>query len=350
MKTQLKPQTKVHRVGGTTISARPEPAGKRRVDLSVIVPIYNEVENVRELHQQLRDSLEGTGCGYEILYVDDGSRDGSFAALARATDGDARVRLIRFRRNFGQTAAIAAGIANAAGDIVMMMDGDLQNDPADIPRFLREIDAGYDVVSGWRRDRHDAALSRKLPSKIANWLIARVTGVPLHDFGCTMKAYRREVISEVHLYGEMHRFIPAYAMGVGASVTEIEVNHRPRTRGTSKYGISRTFKVLLDLLVVKFLGGYSTKPIYVFGGLGVLCMVGSLLSFLMLLWIKIVEHGYFIQSPLLLLAAMLMIIGVQLLLMGLLAELVIRTYHESQSKPIYHVRQMTGFPDERDGL
>ena len=350
MKTQLKPQTKVHRVGGAAVSARPEPAGKRRVDLSVIVPIYNEVENVRDLHQQLRDSLEGTGRGYEILYVDDGSRDGSFAALARATDGDARVRLIRLRRNFGQTAAIAAGIEHAAGDIVMMMDGDLQNDPADIPRFLREIDAGYDVVSGWRRDRHDAALSRKLPSKIANWLIARVTGVPLHDFGCTMKAYRREVISEVHLYGEMHRFIPAYAMGVGASVTEIEVNHRPRTRGTSKYGISRTFKVLLDLLVVKFLGGYSTKPIYVFGGLGVLSMVGSLLCFLMLLWIKVVEHGYFIQSPLLMLTAMLMIIGVQLLLMGLLAELVIRTYHESQSKPIYHVRQMAGFPDERDSL
>jgi glycosyltransferase involved in cell wall biosynthesis len=323
--------------------------GVRRVSLSVIVPILNEVENIPELQRQLHASLEQTRITYEVLYVDDGSTDGSYEALATIAALDTHVRAIQFRRNFGQTAAIAAGIAEARGDLVILMDGDLQNDPADIPRFLDQINAGYDVVSGWRKHRHDAALSRKLPSKIANWLIANVTGVALHDFGCTMKAYRREVIREVSLYGEMHRFIPAYAVRVGAKVTEIPINHRPRQKGKSKYGLSRTGKVLLDLLVVKFLGSYSTKPIYVFGGLGFLSIMASLLALAMLVYIKVVEHGYFIQSPLLLLSAMLMIIGVQLLLMGLLAELTIRTYHESQQKPIYHIRRRTDSsprPDE----
>lgn len=314
-----------------------------RLDLSLIIPIYNEVDNVEDLHAEVTRSLSALHRTYEVIYVDDGSRDGSFNKLLQCTAGDPHVRLIQFRRNFGQTAAIAAGLKRASGDVVMMMDGDLQNDPGDIPLFLQAIDEGHDVVSGWRKNRQDAFLSRKLPSRIANRLISRVTGVEIHDFGCTMKAYRREVISEVNLYGEMHRFIPAYALHVGASLTEIPVNHRPRTRGASKYGIGRTFRVLLDLLVVKFLGSYSTKPIYVFGGLGVVAFVAAFLSLIVLLWGKIFDGWYFIQSPLLLLTAVLAIIGVQLLLMGLLAELVTRTYHESQNKPIYHVRRVVGF-------
>lgn len=308
--------------------------------LSIIVPVYNEVDNVPELHAQVKGTMESLAVTYEILYVDDGSRDGTFTRLAEVTGLDPHVRLIQFRRNFGQTAAIAAGIDHARGAIVMLMDGDLQNDPADIPLFLQGIDEGYDVVSGWRKDRHDAFLSRKVPSVVANWLIARVTGVRLHDFGCTMKAYRQEVVTEINLYGEMHRFIPAFAYHVGADVKEIAVNHRPRTRGQSKYGIGRTFRVFLDLLVVKFLGSYSTKPIYVFGGLGVGSVGIALLIILGLLISKIVRHSYLIQSPLLLLSVALTIIGVQLLLMGLLAELVMRTYHESQGKPIYHIRRI----------
>lgn len=332
--------------GTSTVSATNVAARRTCVSLSVVVPIYNEVENIPDLHEQLLSSLRALGRSYEIIYVDDGSRDGSFEALAKATYGDPNARVIQFRRNFGQTAAISAGISQSRGEVVMMMDGDLQNDPADIPLFIEQLDAGHDVVSGWRKDRHDAFLSRKLPSRMANWLIARVTGVPLHDFGCTLKAYRREVISEVQLYGEMHRFIPAFASHVGASVTEIPVNHRPRTRGKSKYGITRTGRVLLDLMVVKFLGSYATKPIYVFGGLGIVSIFLSLLSFLILLWGKLFQGWYFIQSPLLLLTAMFLIIGVQLVLMGLLAELLMRTYHETQHKPIYHIRRTLNFSDE----
>ncbi|GAC1638063.1 MAG: glycosyltransferase family 2 protein [Chloroflexota bacterium] len=317
------------------------------VYLSVVVPIYNEVENIPDLHRQLRGSLDGIGRSYEIIYVDDGSRDGSFDALAKATYGDRNARVIQFRRNFGQTAAISAGIAQSRGEVVMMMDGDLQNDPNDIPLFLEQLDAGHDVVSGWRRERHDAFLSRKLPSRLANWLISRVTGVYLHDYGCTLKAYRREVISEVQLYGEMHRFIPAFASHVGASVAEIPVNHRPRIHGTSKYGMSRTGRVLLDLMVVKFLGSYATKPIYVFGGMGILSIIGSIFTLLILLWGKLFNGWYFIQSPLLLLTALLLIIGVQLLLMGLLAELLMRTYHETRHKPIYHIRRTLNVADHK---
>ena len=328
-----------------TISPDRATESPAHVYLSVVVPIYNEVENIPELHEQLLSSLHATGRSFEVIYVDDGSRDGSFDALARAVYAEPAARVIQFRRNFGQTAAIAAGIAQSRGEVVMMMDGDLQNDPADIPLFLEQLEQGHDVVSGWRKNRHDAYLSRKLPSRLANGLISRVTGVPLHDYGCTLKAYRREVISEVQLYGEMHRFIPAFASHVGASVAEIPVNHRPRTRGKSKYGIGRTGRVLLDLMVVKFLGSYATKPIYVFGGLGILSIALSTISFLILLWGKLFQGWYFIQSPLLLLTALLLIIGVQLVLMGLLAELMMRTYHETQRKPIYHIRRTLNFPD-----
>ena len=308
--------------------------------LSVIVLVYNEVESIPALHAELIGVLHNMPLTYEVLYIDDGSRDGSTEKMAQLAADDPHVRVVSFRRNFGQTAAVQAGIDNSRGEILVFMDGDLQNDPRDIPLLLEKLDEGYDVASGWRKNRHDDA-SRVLPSKIANWTIARVTGVPLHDFGCTMKAYRREVISEVHLYGEMHRFIPAYAMGVGASVTEIEVNHRPRTRGTSKYGISRTFKVLLDLLVVKFLGGYSTKPIYFFGfaafGLWTLSLVFAAIVIIQKL---LPPYPFAHNNPLLLLAVFLGIVGVQFILMGLLAELSIRTYHESQGKSVYVVRQV----------
>jgi glycosyltransferase involved in cell wall biosynthesis len=323
----------------------PEARSKDAVYLSVVVPIYNEVENIPELHRQLLTNLQTLGRDFEVIYIDDGSRDGSFKALAEATCREPNARVIQFRRNFGQTAAISAGIAQSRGTVVMMMDGDLQNDPADIPRFIEQLESGHDVVSGWRKDRHDAFLSRRVPSSIANWLISRVTGVPLHDYGCTLKAYRREVISEIQLYGEMHRFIPAFASHVGASVTEIPVNHRPRIHGTSKYGISRTGRVLLDLMVVKFLGSYATKPIYVFGGLGILSMLASLVTLAILTWGKLFQGWYFIQSPLLLLTGVLLVIGVQLLLMGLLAELLMRTYHETRRKPIYHIRQTLNFAD-----
>lgn len=328
---------------GTAMERRPD------VYLSVIVPIYNEVENIPELHAQLQSSLQAVGRSHEVIYIDDGSRDGSFDALAKAVYGDPNSRIIQFRRNFGQTAAISAGISQSRGEVVMMMDGDLQNDPGDIPLFLDQLEAGHDVVSGWRKDRRDAYLSRKLPSRLANWLISRVTGVKLHDYGCTLKAYRREVISEVQLYGEMHRFIPAFASHVGASVVEIPVNHRPRIHGSSKYGISRTGRVFLDLMVVKFLGSYATKPIYVFGGLGIVSMLASMCTLSVLIWGKLFKGWYFIQSPLLLLTGLLLVIGVQLLLMGLLAELLMRTYYETRRKPAYHIRRTLNFADDKRG-
>src|SRR5690348_7735073 len=241
------------------------------IDVSVIAPVYNEEGNLLPLHQRLVGALEPLQCSFEIVYVDDGSRDQSFAELAAVAAADERARVVQLQRNFGQTAAIAAGVDHARGAVLVFIDADLQNDPADIPRLLALIDEGYDVVSGWRKNRQDAAVSRKLPSHFANGLISRVTGVHLHDYGCTLKAYRAELLEQVNLYGEMHRFIPAYLAQVGARIAELPVNHAPRVRGKSKYGIMRTGKVILDLLTVKFLGSFATKPIYVFGGGGMLC-------------------------------------------------------------------------------
>ena len=308
--------------------------------LSVVVLVYNEAESIAPLHAELIGVLDAMDTPYEVVYIDDGSRDGSTERLADLAISNSHVRVVSFRRNFGQTAAVQAGIDNSRGEILIFMDGDLQNDPHDIPRLLQKVDEGYDVISGWRKDRHDD-VARVLPSRIANWIIARVTGVPLHDFGCTLKAYRREVIHDVKLYGEMHRFIPVYASWVGARIVELPVNHRPRSFGTSKYSLSRTSRVLLDLMTVKLLGSYSTKPIYFFGfaafGLWALAFVFAAIVIIQKL---LPPYPYAHNNPLLLLAVFLAIVGVQFILMGLLAELSIRTYHESQGKTTYVVREI----------
>lgn len=309
-------------------------------ELSVVVPIFNEEGNLLPLHQRLLEALEPLARSFELIYVDDGSRDNSFAELAVIAASDPRARVVQFRRNFGQTAAIAAGIDHARGGTVVFIDADLQNDPADIPLLLALLDDGFDVVSGWRKDRQDGRWTRTFPSGLANWLISRVTGVHLHDYGCTLKAYRAELLDSLHLYGEMHRFIPAYLALVGARIAEVPVHHAPRTRGVSKYGLARTFKVILDLMTVKFFGSFATKPIYVFGGGALILFAASVLVVLLLFWQKLTIGQSLIQSPLLLLSAILVLMGFQSILMGLLTELVMRTYHESQGKKTYVVRQV----------
>ena len=308
--------------------------------VSVIVLVYNEVDSVEPLHRELMGVLEGLGRSFEIVYIDDGSRDGSTEKLVQLALHDPHVRVVSFRRNFGQTAAVQAGIDHSHGEILVFMDGDMQNDPHDIPRLLDKIDEGNDVVSGWRKDRRDDA-SRVLPSRIANWIIARVTGVPLHDFGCTLKAYHRDVIQDVRLYGEMHRFIPVYASWVGARIAELPVNHRMRTFGRSKYSLARTSRVLLDLITVKLLGSYSTKPIYFFGFAAFgLWALAFLFAVVVIVEKLLPPYPYAHNNPLLLLSVVLVIVGVQFILMGLLAELSIRTYHESQARPTYVVREI----------
>jgi glycosyltransferase involved in cell wall biosynthesis len=311
--------------------------------LSIVVPIYNEVENIPELHEELQGVLDSLGRQYEIIYVDDGSKDGSFGLLKRLADQHPEVVVIQFRRNFGQTAALAAGLEASRGDVVIFMDGDLQNDPAEIPRLLQTMEEGdFDVVSGWRKNRQDAAISRKLPSKMANWLISKVSGVELHDYGCTLKAYRRDVLKNVRLYGEMHRFIPAYAAWAGATVTELPVNHRARKHGKSKYGINRTIKVLLDLLTLKFLSTYSTKPIQLFGGLGAMCLLFGALFTVFVLYSRLFEDVRVHRNPVALIAVFLFLAGLLFITQGLLAELVTRTYFESQGKSTYVVRAILG--------
>lgn len=307
-------------------------------DLSVIVPIYNEEESVPLLHAELKRALDELDRDYEIIYVDDGSQDASFARLKEAAMHDPTVMVIHFRRNFGQTAAIAAGIEHSQGKILVFMDADLQNDPADIRRLICEVDAGYDVVSGWRKERQDEFLRRKLPSMIANKLISAVTGVHLHDYGCTLKAYRREVLESARLYGEMHRFIPVYASWSGACITELPVRHRARQYGKSKYGLTRTVRVLLDLMTVKFLGSYATKPLYAFGYIGALVLLASFGSVLVALGESFVPpYVQLGNDPLTLVGIILLVVAFQVLLMGLLAELVMRTYYESQGKRTYTI-------------
>ncbi len=307
--------------------------------LSIVVPVFNEAENLRLLFQAIKDAL--ADISYEIIFVDDGSKDGSVEILFEiAQEASDIVSVIQFRRNFGQTAAIAAGLDYSAGEIIVLLDADLQNDPADIPMLVEKIEEGYDVVSGWRVDRKDTLITRTIPSRMANWLISTVTGVKLHDYGCTLKAYRRDVFEGFRLYGEMHRFIPAFAVSVGARITEVPVKHHPRRFGETKYGLSRTIKVLLDLFTVKFLISYGHKPIYLFGGAGILLIVPSVLLLIFLvvrrLWIGISILG----SPLLQLSTMTMIMGFQSILMGLIAELLVRIYHESQAKPTYSIRKV----------
>ncbi|GFE57766.1 glycosyltransferase family 2 protein [Geobacter sp. AOG1] len=309
------------------------------MDLSIVVPIYNEEENIFALHDSIEKALAATGLEYELILVDDGSSDGSFSLLKELAARDERVKVIRFRRNFGQTAAMAAGFDASSGAVVVPMDGDLQNDPTDIPRLLAKIHEGYDVVSGWRKDRQDTFINRKLPSIIANGIISRLTGVHLHDYGCTLKAYRREVLEGINLYGEMHRFVPALASQVGAKVAELPVRHHPRLHGTSKYGISRTMRVVLDLMTVKFLLSYSTKPIQLFGKWGIYTLMAGFLSGGLTIYMKLFEHMSMNRNPLLILTAFLLFMGVQFIVLGLLGELNARTYYEAQGKPIYAVRE-----------
>src|SRR6187399_3008774 len=312
-------------------------------ELSLFLPVLDEEENLRPMHAKIQSALDALGKTAEVIYVDDGSTDKSLSILKDIANGDDRVRVISLRRNYGQTAAMSAGIDAANGDILIPMDADLQNDPADIARLLEKLDEGYDVVSGWRKNRQDKLISRKIPSQIANRVISWIGGVPLHDYGCSLKAYRRDVIQDVKLYGEMHRFIPIYAAWAGARVTEIPVDHHARTMGKSKYGISRTIKVIFDLMTIKFMASYQTKPIYVFGTFGMVAFAVSLLSGLYAVFLKIVHRADFVQTPLPILTIVLFAVGVQFLLMGLLAEMLVRTYHESQAKSIYAVREKLGF-------
>ncbi len=319
----------------------------KAIDISVVAPVLNEQDNIRPLYDQITRTLAGK-YEYEMVFVDDGSTDGSYEVLAELHRQDARVRVIRFRRNFGQTPALSAGFDHARGRIVVAIDADLQNDPADMPQMIDKLGEGFDVVSGWRKKRHDHALTRLLPSKIANWVIARSTGVRLHDFGCTLKAYRREVLDETKLYGEMHRFIPALASWSGARIAEMVVNHRPRTAGQAKYGLARTWKVILDLMTVKFLGSFSTKPIHVFGGLGLISIIASILCGFVVIYQKVFRGFDMSGNPLLVLTAVLLLTTVQFILMGLMAELLVRTYHESQNRPTYVIKDVLD-SSESDG-
>jgi len=309
--------------------------------LSIVIPLFNEEENIKELHEKLKKTLDSLNKEYEILFIDDGSTDKTLSILEEIQAHDKRVLVLSLRRNFGQTAAFAAGFDFARGDVIFTMDGDLQNDPADIPKLL-ELMKDNDLVSGWRKKRKDPFLTRRLPSRIANWLISNVTGVKLHDYGCSLKAYRRDVIKNLKLYGEMHRFIPAVASWYGVRIAEVETVHYPRLRGSSKYGISRTIKVVLDLITVKFLQSFSTKPIQFFGPVGMISgMLGVLIS--VYLTIDKIFFGHDIGGrPLLLLGALLIIVGIQLIGMGLLGEMIVRVYHESQRKPIYVIKKILG--------
>jgi glycosyltransferase involved in cell wall biosynthesis len=309
--------------------------------LSIVIPVFNEQENLPLLYRAVTDALSPLRQAWEVVFVDDGSRDDSLAVLQSLAARDPQhVRVVALRRNFGQTAAIAAGIDHASGEILIPMDADLQNDPADIPLMLEKIAEGYDVVSGWRRDRKDTFITRTLPSRLANWLISVTTGVHLHDYGCTLKAYRRDVITGFRLYGEMHRFIPVYADSVGARITEVVVQHHPRRYGKAKYGLERTLKVILDLFTVKFLNSYASKPIYLFGGAGIFFILVSGLVLLYLFVRRIFYNISPFDSPIFVASLMFSIFGFQSILMGLIAELLMRTYHESQGKPIYRVKQV----------
>ena len=309
-------------------------------ELSLVIPIRNESPNIDALYAELTRVLDGWGRSYEVLAVDDGSTDDSFDRLARCQQRDPRWRIVRFRRNFGQTAAFAAGFRHARGRLIATSDGDLQNDPGDLPEMVRRIDEGHDIVCGWRKDRKDAWLTRRLPSAIANRLISWATGVHLHDYGCSLKVFRAEVVKPLKLYGEMHRFLPAIASEMGVKIDEMVVNHRPRKHGESKYGLSRTFRVILDLLTVKFLLSYSTRPLQMFGLIGVpMGLLGFVIG-LYLSYERLFGYESIANRPLLLLAVLLIFCGIQLVTMGLLAEIMARTYHESQDKPTYVIREV----------
>ncbi|NJR66990.1 MAG: glycosyltransferase family 2 protein [Leptolyngbyaceae cyanobacterium CRU_2_3] len=310
--------------------------------LSVVVPVYNEIESIPRLVEAIASTLQDNQLNYEIICVDDGSSDGS-ADLLRQIAGDRTdLKAVLLRRNYGQTAAMAAGFNHCQGQVIITLDGDLQNDPADIPRLLEKLDEGYDLVSGWRKQRHDAALTRLLPSKIANWLIAKVTGVAIHDYGCSLKAYRAELVMDMNLYGELHRFLPALAFIEGARIAEIPVRHHARQFGRSKYGLGRTLRVLMDLFTIFFMKRFLTRPMHVFGLFGLLSMALGIGVGIYLTFLKLTMGEDIGSRPLLILAVVLFLAGIQLLSFGLLAELSMRTYHESQNRPIYRVREVVG--------
>ena len=319
------------------------PAAAPETKLTVVLPIYNEEESIPPLLEALVGELDGLYDSYEIIAVNDGSRDGSQQALEAAAEHYPHLKIIQFRCNAGQTAALMAGIDHASGDVIVTSDADLQNDPRDIPLMLAKLGEGYDVVSGWRQDRQDAAIRRNLVSRIANRLISRISGVRLHDYGCTLKAYRKEVLQGMRLYGEMHRFVPIYASWMGAKVIEVPVRHHARQFGSSNYGLARIFKVILDLVVVKFFSGYLVKPIYIFGGVAAVFMLISGVAFMSMLYLKFVEGLSMIQTPLPVLSAMLFVLAVVVLLMGVLAEIMVRTYFESQGRLPYHIRSTINF-------
>lgn len=313
---------------------------RERLDLSIIIPVFNEEENLPILYQEIKEALAPLQKSYEIIFIDDGSQDNSFAVLKEIQALDAGVKIIRLRRNFGQTAALSAGFDYARGKIVITMDADLQNDPHDIPLLLAKIEEGYDMVNGWRQKRQDKFLTRRLPSMIANRLISLLTGIRLHDYGCTLKAIKQDVIKNIRLYGELHRFIPAVASTLGVSIAEVQVNHRARRFGRSKYNLFRLPRVILDMLTVKFLLSYSTRPLQIFGLVG---LVSGAIGFFIALWLSYQRLILKISSanrPILLLAVLLMVIGVQFITLGLMAEIMVRTYHESTGKPIYHIREV----------
>jgi glycosyltransferase involved in cell wall biosynthesis len=315
------------------------------IDLSIVIPIHNEEPNLEALCRELTDALSGWGKSYEIIFVDDGSTDKSFSVLETLQHADPRLRVIRFRRNFGQTAAFSAGFAHARGRLIVTADGDRQNDPADIPSLVKMLEEQQlDIVCGWRRERKDAFFSRLVPSFFANRLISWATGVPLHDYGCSLKVFRSEVVKSIKLYGEMHRFIPAIASEQGVEIGEAVVNHRPRVHGRSKYGISRTVRVVLDLLTVKFLLSYSTRPLQIFGLVGLGMSIPGVLVMAYLTFVKFAMGESIANRPLLMLAVLLVFTGVQLLTLGLMAELLVRTYHESQDKPTYVIREIRESP------
>ncbi|NVK18565.1 MAG: glycosyltransferase [Methylocystaceae bacterium] len=316
------------------------------IELSVIVPFYNEEDNIRPLYEEIRDTLEKIGRSYEMIFVNDGSHDKTLGRGIEIAKEDPHVHMIDLLRNYGQTAGLMAGLDHASGQIIVSMDGDGQNDPGEIPKLLEKLDEGFSVVSGWREDRQDKEFTRKLPSRIANWLISKVSGVHLHDYGCALKAYKREVVEQVRLYGEMHRFIPIYTVWQGGKIAEVPVNHRARVHGESKYGLNRIFKVLLDLFLVMFMERYMTKPIYIFGGFGFLSLALSGLCALWAIWLKIFDGTSFILTPLPTLVGTFFTTGVLCILMGLLAELLMRTYFEAQDKKIYQVKNHNNFPKE----
>lgn len=313
------------------------------MQLSLVIPIYNEEDNIKLLIGQITESVGPLALDYEIIAINDGSQDGSLRILKELAAQDLKLKVANFKKNYGQTAAMAAGFDLARGEVVITMDADLQNDPADIPKLLDKMNEGYDVVSGWRKNRKDAILSRKIPSWAANSLISKITKVNLHDYGCTLKAYRKEVVKDIRLYGEMHRFIPAYASWYGARIVEMPVNHRPRIYGKTKYGIGRTLRVILDLLTVKFLTKYSTRPMHFFGGAGFFSLIFGIICFAAAIYLRLIGFATLIQTPLPLMGAFFSIVSIQLVLMGLLAEMIMRNYYEIQNKTTYTICEKINF-------